>query len=289
MNSKKIRTFLCIALSLVMLLPCFTVASFATEVTVVKNPTKTTFYQGIDWSYNKSGVISVIGGSFDLSGTVLSYNSKEVSYSVGKWPNMYSDCDSGNWSVGKNTMRIYCNDFPSSVYATLQINLVEVESISIVTLPKKTNLIQDTDWKLSGLGDVEFTDLDLTGLSLNVKYKDGISKIVSYPENQLISWAVPQGVDSVEPGKTTLYATFGGKRAPFEVNFIRKGEQLPGDVSGDFKINSQDALMILQHSVGVITLDASAKILADVSKDNKINSSDALMVLQYSVGLIPSL
>lgn len=289
MNSKKIRTFLCIALSLVMLLPCFGISSFAADVTVVKKPSKTTFYQGIDWSYNKSGVISVIGGSFDLSGTVLSYNSKEVSYSVGKWPNMYSKSDSGSWKAGKNTMCIYCNDFPSNAYATVQINLVEVESISLITSPKKTSLMQDVDWNLSGLGDVEFTDLDLTGISLNVKYKDGISKIVSYPENKLISWAVPQGVDSIEPGKATLYATFCGKRAPFDVNFIRKGEQLSGDVSGDFKINSQDALMILQHAVGVITLDASAKILADVSKDNKINSSDALMVLQYSVGLIPSL
>ncbi|MBR0348826.1 MAG: dockerin type I repeat-containing protein [Acutalibacteraceae bacterium] len=289
MNSKKFRTVICIVLSLVMILPCFTVSSFAADVTVVKKPTKTTFYQGIDWSYNKSGVISVIGGSLDISGTVLSYNSKEVSYAVGKWPNMYTNSDSGSWSAGKNTMRIYCNDFPSNVYATVQVNLVEVESITVVTSPKKTSLIQDVDWKLSGLGDVEFTELDLTGLSLNVKYKDGISKIVSFPENKLISWAVPQGVDSIEPGKATLYATFGGKRAPFDVNFIRKGEKLSGDVSGDFKINSQDALMILQHSVGAIVLDDSVKVIADVSKDEKINSSDALMILQYSVGLIPSL
>ncbi len=289
MNNKKFRTVICVVLSFVMILPCFTVSSFAADVTIVKKPTKTTFYQGIDWSYNKSGTISVISGSFDISGTVLSYNSKEVSYAVDKWPNMYSKSDSGSWSAGKNTMRIYCDDFPSSVYATVQVNLVEVESISVVTSPKKTSLMQDVDWKLSGLGDVEFTELDLTGLSLNVKYKDGISRIVSYPENKLIGWAVPQGVDSIDPGKATLYATFGGKRAPFDVNFIRKGEKLSGDVNIDFKINSQDALMILQHAVGVITLDASAKVLADVSKDDKINSSDALMVLQYSVGLIPSL
>lgn len=289
MNSKKFRAFLCIALSLVMLLPCFTVASFAADVTVVKNPTKTTFYQGIDWAYNKSGVVSVIGGSFDISGTVLSYNSKEVAYSVDKWPNMYSKSDSGSWNAGKNTMRIYCDDFPSSVYATVQINLVEVESISVVTPPKKTNLMQDTDWELSGLGDVEFTTLDLTGLKLSVKYADGKSKLVSYPDNQLIGWAVPQDMDSFEPGKATLYATFCGKRAPFDVNFIRKGEKFFGDVSGDFKINSQDALMILQYSVGIVTFDASTKVLADVSKDDQINSSDALMVLQYSVGLIPSL
>lgn len=289
MNSKKFRAFLCIALSLIMLLPCFTVASFAADVTIVKNPTKATFYQGIDWAYNKSGVVSVIGGSFDISGTVLSYNSEEVTYSVDKWPNMYSKSDSGSWKAGKNTMRIYCDNFPSSAYATVQVNLIEAESISVVTPPKKTTLMQDSDWKFSGLGDVEFTELDLTGLKLNVKYNDGTSKIVSYPENQLISWAVPQNTDSIEPGKATIHATFCGKRAPFDVNFIRKGEKLSGDVSGDFKINSQDALMILQHSVGVITLDAATKVLADVSKDEKINSSDALMVLQYSVGLIPSL
>ncbi len=289
MNSKKFKTVLCIVLSLVMLLPCFGISSFAAGVTIVKAPAKTTFYQGIDWAYNKSGVISVIGGSFDLSGTVLSYNSEEISYTVGKWPNMYSKSDSGSWVAGKNTMRIYCDDFPSSVYATVPVNLIEVESISVVTPPKKTNLIQDTDWKLSGLGDVEFTTLDLTGLKLNVKYTDGKSKVVSYPDNQLIGWAVPQGVDSIEPGKATLYATFCGKRAPFEVNFILKDAKLPGDVSGDFKINSQDALMILQHAVEVITFDAATKVLADVSKDGKINSSDALMVLQYSVGLIPSL
>lgn len=289
MNSKKFRTVLCVVLSLVMLLPCFNIASFAADVTIVKKPAKTTFYQGIDWAYNKSGVISAIGGSFDLSGTVLSYNSEEVSYTVGKWPNMYSKSDSGSWAAGKNTMRIYCDDFPSSVYATVQVNLIEVESISVVTPPKKTNLMQDTDWKLSGLGDVEFTTLDLTGLKLNVKYTDGKSKFVSYPDNQLIGWAVPLGVDSIEPGKATLYATFCGKRAPFEANFILKDAKLPGDVSGDFKINSQDALMILQHAVEVITFDAATKVLADVSKDGKINSSDALMVLQYSVGLIPSL
>ena len=289
MNSKKFKTVLCVVLSFVMLLPCFGISSFAADVTIVKKPTNTTFYQGVDWTYNKSGAISVIGGSFDLSDTVLSYNSEEVSYTVGRWPNMYSKSDSGSWVAGTNTMRIYCDDFPSNVYATVQVNLIEVESISVVTPPKKTNLIQDIDWKLSGLGDVEFTTLDLTGLKLNVKYTDGKSKVVSYPDNQLIDWAVRQDIDSIEPGKATLYAVFCGKRAPFEVNFILKNEKLPGDVSGDFKINSQDALMILQHAVEVITLDDATKILADVSKDGRINSSDALMVLQYSVGLIPSL
>lgn len=289
MNRRKVIVVLCTILSLVMCFQCFGIYASATAVTIVKEPAKTTFYQGIDWAYNKAGKISVISGSFDLSGTVLSYESKQVAYAVDKWPNMYSKPDSGTWQPGKNTMRIYCDDFPSSVYATIQIDIVEAESISIISPPKKTNLMQDVDWVLSPLGDVEFTTLDLTGVKLSVKYTDGSTKHVSYPDNQLIGWAVARNADSIEPGEATLYATFCDQRAPFKVNFILKGSSIRGDINSDLKVNSQDALMILQHSVQIIILDDAAKALADVSKDGKINSQDALMILQYSVGLIPAL
>ena len=62
-----------------------------------------------------------------------------------------------------------------------------------------------------------------------------------------------------------------------------------GDVNKDGSINSSDALMILQHTVGQINLTGDAKTAADVTKDGAINSSDALKVLQYSVGNIKSL
>ena len=289
MKTKKLRVLLSLVLSAVMVFSCFGIAASAADVKIVKGPNKTTFYQGVDWSYNKSGKISIIGGSFDLSGTVLSYNSKQVSYAVNKWPNMNSSSDSGSWNVGNNTMRIYCDEFPSTVYATVQIKLIAVDSIKIVSAPSKTILLQDKDWKLSGLGDVEFTELDLNGLKLEVTYTDGTKKNISYTENKLISWAVPKNVDSIEPGEATLYATFCDKRAPFKVIFAEKNAKLPGDVTRDFKINSHDALQILQHSVGMITLDESRKVQADVDKNNTVNSSDALMVLQFSVGQIDSL
>ena len=56
----------------------------------------------------------------------------------------------------------------------------------------------------------------------------------------------------------------------------------------DSKINSTDALLILQHATGLITLSESKKLNADVTWDGKINSSDALRVLQYSTGLVTS-
>lgn len=57
-----------------------------------------------------------------------------------------------------------------------------------------------------------------------------------------------------------------------------------GDVNGDRKINSSDALMVLQYSTRMIELNSTQKTAADVNGDGKINSSDALEILKYSIG-----
>lgn len=59
-----------------------------------------------------------------------------------------------------------------------------------------------------------------------------------------------------------------------------------GDVTGDNKINSSDALSVLMTSVGLRTLDADETLAADVDGNGKINSSDALFILNFSVGKV---
>lgn len=56
-----------------------------------------------------------------------------------------------------------------------------------------------------------------------------------------------------------------------------------GDVNGDSKVNSEDALLVLKYSVGLTQINES---VADVSKNGNVNSEDALLILKYSVGLI---
>lgn len=70
------------------------------------------------------------------------------------------------------------------------------------------------------------------------------------------------------------------------LKFKVASENSLGDVNTDGKINSNDALVVLQYSVGSVNLSSEQKKLADVNKDNKINSNDALKILQYSVGSI---
>lgn len=59
-----------------------------------------------------------------------------------------------------------------------------------------------------------------------------------------------------------------------------------GDVNNDKKVNSSDALLVLQYSTGNLTLNSNQKSQADVDKNSKINSNDALKILQYAAGLI---
>lgn len=66
---------------------------------------------------------------------------------------------------------------------------------------------------------------------------------------------------------------------------VQESTGLLGDVNGDGKINSTDAVWVLQHAVGLRTLTDAQKSLADVNKDGNINSTDAVWILQRSVGL----
>lgn len=58
-----------------------------------------------------------------------------------------------------------------------------------------------------------------------------------------------------------------------------------GDASGEGMVNNVDAMLILQHAVGLKPLDENAKAACDVDGDGTINNVDAMLVLQYAVGL----
>lgn len=60
-----------------------------------------------------------------------------------------------------------------------------------------------------------------------------------------------------------------------------------GDITGDYKINAQDALVALQYQVSKSSYEyfvKVAKIVLDVSGDERVDAKDALHILQYAVG-----
>lgn len=290
MKNKIFKSALSVILSLVIALSGFAVVSFADGVTIVTQPTRRSFYEGIDWVYPKKATEISIRGDLDLTGTVLSYNGKQYSYKLDKHnaPNMYAKPVSGKWAEGENQIKLFCLDFSTSNYAITTVNFVSVQSISVVKPPKRTTLVMGYDWNLGILNDVEYTSCNLNGIVLKVTYTDGTTQNVSYPQNGFIDWSINPDDDVVYPGDYTLYAIFGGKSAPFDVKFVKENPYRIGDVSLDNGINSLDALSVLQHVTGIIKFDELQKKLADVNSDNSINSNDALRILQYVVGTISS-
>ncbi len=69
-------------------------------------------------------------------------------------------------------------------------------------------------------------------------------------------------------------------------DFDNLSDVVYGDVNGDGEVTVADALMVLQHSVGKITLDESVLVNADVDGEEGIAVTDALAILQASVNKI---
>lgn len=60
----------------------------------------------------------------------------------------------------------------------------------------------------------------------------------------------------------------------------------PGDVNSDGEIDVRDALMVVNHAVGKITLTAENFSAADVNGDKEVDVRDALKIVNYAVGKI---
>ncbi|HAX83976.1 MAG TPA: hypothetical protein DCY15_05785 [Ruminococcaceae bacterium] len=60
---------------------------------------------------------------------------------------------------------------------------------------------------------------------------------------------------------------------------------IKGDLNFDTKVNSMDALMVLQHVVGLKTLSADIVRVGDMDSNGTLNSFDALQILRKSVGM----
>lgn len=74
----------------------------------------------------------------------------------------------------------------------------------------------------------------------------------------------------------------------FVMNASAADDVIYGDVTGEGKVNSQDALTVLQVATGLSEITNYQTAIADTNADGKINSSDALSILQLATGIISS-
>ena len=84
--------------------------------------------------------------------------------------------------------------------------------------------------------------------------------------------------------QTEKFNTASAKLDAAKTAYDDLGKETAGDLDGDMRITANDALIVLQHSVGKRTLTDAQRRVSDVNKDGKVNAVDALMILQASVG-----
>lgn len=205
---------------------------------------------------------------------------------------------------------------------TINSQAASITKIEVITSPTKTTFVKGTDWKYGhwsypegdGYGTFVPDDknitfmhqggyfsryqdrgmLDMNGLVVKVTYSNGSTKNIAYKETKHSNGVVEQNIyyspagGEFKLGENTIEVYFMENMnvyGTYKINIVEKAE-IKGDVNSDMKVNSSDALLVLQHSVESITLTAAQQKLADMNSDKNINSMDALMILQKSVGSI---
>lgn len=199
-----------------------------------------------------------------------------------------------------------------------------VTDVKILTPPSKTTFYKGSDWdygiwqasgeeeeicwqwesgkKISFLKNAgsglypERGMIDMSGLVIEVTYSDKTKKTIAYKETKNSKGVVVanilvspvRGEFYVGKNKLEVYLSdniYACDSYEIEISQSAKPQRSMGDVNGDYKINSNDALLVLMHAVGERTLPANDKKYADMNSDGKINSLDALMILRKAVGM----
>lgn len=191
-----------------------------------------------------------------------------------------------------------------------------ISAVKIIKCPTKTVFVQGTDWDygyydmpeggglgtfVSGGNKISFKHyggyysryadrgmVDMNGLVVRVTYSDGSTADIAYKETvsgtkvtQNI-YASPRG--EYKEGESVVEVYFKSNTKAYDsytINLVK--ETLKGDVNNDSKVNSIDALMVLQHVVGLIKLSNVAFANGDMNSDGTLTSMDALLILRKSV------
>lgn len=67
--------------------------------------------------------------------------------------------------------------------------------------------------------------------------------------------------------------------------FAMYDSAISGDVNGDGKVSTGDAVMVLRYCADLTALDETQVSLADVNRDGGVGVGDAVMILRFTVGL----
>lgn len=213
---------LAFVLCLVTAICSLTLTASAYSTVLIKEPDRTSFYEGKDWVFDNGQVVPL--ADFDASGAVVEVDGKEVQYRTHSWGgNMWIAPKNGStWSVGVNKAVIYLDDYDDEAFVDLNINLVTISKTETVSPPDSSTLVKDVNWHYDRYGFITLDSLDLTGSEIKVYYSDSTSEIIGHTPNKPLQWQVPYETDDFILGENTLQFNYEGHISTFTVNFVEE-------------------------------------------------------------------
>ena len=159
-----------------------------------------------------------------------------------------------------------------------------VEKIEVTTMPQKTQYAAGETFDKTGmvvtatLSDGSTRDVTDMVSASSEPLKNGTTKIsLEFGRDQIMYRNSPIGSAMIAGSTIAAITTTVQIR-------VGEGTVTWGDVNGDGKVNSTDAVLILRYAAQLgVDIDTAA---ADVNGDGKINSTDAVLILRYAAQLI---
>ena len=136
------------------------------------------------------------------------------------------------------------------------------------------------------------TGADLTTLTEDNRHQVIYQNQTATPEGGTVSFPVEKdriaaavGADS--PDGAALYLRLGGTGASSDSISVTYTEAAPtyGDLNGDGRVSTVDALMILRYCAGLAPLTAYQQTAADVVRTGTADTADAARILRYEARL----
>ena len=209
-------------LCLITVICSVSVTASAYSTVLIKEPDRTSFYEGKDWVFDNGQVVPL--ADFDISGAVVEVDGKEVKYQTHSWGgNMWIAPKNGSsWNVGVNKAVIYLDDYDDEAYVYVNINLVTISKTQTVSSPDSSMLVMGVNWHYDRYGFIKLDYVDLTGSAIKVYYSDSTSEIISHTANKPLIWQVPYETDDFVLGENTLQFNYEGHISTFTVNFVEE-------------------------------------------------------------------
>jgi antitoxin component of MazEF toxin-antitoxin module len=145
-------------------------------------------------------------------------------------------------------------------------------SLQVIVNNETINLTVTTTINKEGNYDAVFISLDNVAVA-----KEGDTIKVTVKNGQAIVATRTYKLTSDDIAKA---------RAMVPVNI--SGEVLKGDLNGDGAVKSNDAVIALRISAGLLEPTPQQLLAGDMNNDGNIRSNDALIILRKAVGLAPS-